>query len=196
MRESDLMRLCKACGAEKPIKEFWGGATKRGCCRVCANAKQREKYAAKVGGLKTPRQKPSEEQKLEMQRLYSKRWRERNPEKSRQVAKEYARRAPDVTRARAARRLEKKRDEIYAYNSAKRSKLKVATPSWSEKFFILEAYRLARLRTTVTGIKWSVDHIVPLQSSIVCGLHCHTNIRVVPAVINSSKGNRWWPDMP
>lgn len=71
-----------------------------------------------------------------------------------------------------------------------------ATPKWANRFFMEEAYDLAQRRTLATGIKWNVDHIVPICSKIVCGLHTHTNIRVIPETLNSSKGNRVWPLMP
>lgn len=71
-----------------------------------------------------------------------------------------------------------------------------AMPVWANEFFMNEAYDLARLRTKITGYKWVVDHIVPLRSKLVCGLHAHTNLQVIPAVQNAKKGNRWWPDMP
>jgi hypothetical protein len=41
-----------------------------------------------------------------------------------------------------------------------------------------------------------VDHIIPLKSDFVCGLHCHTNLRVITAEENKAKNNRYWPDMP
>ena len=71
-----------------------------------------------------------------------------------------------------------------------------ATPGWANEFFIFEIYDLAKRRTRATGIKWHVDHVVPLQSKIVCGLHCEENLQVIPMRANVSKGNRWWPDMP
>lgn len=74
------------------------------------------------------------------------------------------------------------------------SKLR-ATPSWSNAFFVAEAYDLARRRTLATGIEWQVDHIVPLRSKHVCGLHAHTNVAVIPKAENLAKGNRTWPDM-
>lgn len=71
-----------------------------------------------------------------------------------------------------------------------------ATPSWNNDFIMAEAYDLAGLRTKLTGLPWSVDHIVPLRSPLVCGLHAHTNVRVITSRENSKKSNRSWPGMP
>lgn len=65
-----------------------------------------------------------------------------------------------------------------------------ATPSWAIEFFIEEAYMLAVLRSKSTGIKHHVDHVIPLRSRIVCGLHAHTNLRVIPAEENIRKSNK------
>lgn len=66
------------------------------------------------------------------------------------------------------------------------------TPSWlSENDFwmIEEAYVLAKTRTKLFGFKWHVDHIIPLQGEIVCGLHTPTNLQVIPGVQNIKKKN-------
>lgn len=73
---------------------------------------------------------------------------------------------------------------------------KQAVPKWANEFFIEEAYHLAALRTKMLGYPWHVDHIVPLQSKLVCGLHVHNNLRVIPGSENLAKGNRYWPQMP
>lgn len=76
----------------------------------------------------------------------------------------------------------------------------------------------ARFLELVTGVRHAVDHIVPLVSPLVQsmngpnrlppsrfvgpliplvrGLHVPANLRPLDVVSNSSKSNRWWPDMP
>ena len=72
---------------------------------------------------------------------------------------------------------------------------KRAMPAWANDFFIKEAYVLAKLREVATGLKWHVDHIVPLTSNKVCGLHCEQNLQVITMAENMAKGNRIWPNM-
>lgn len=62
-------------------------------------------------------------------------------------------------------------------------------PAWANDFFIKEIYDLARRRTLVTGFAWEVDHVIPLQSKLVCGLHVEQNLRVIPKVDNRKKGS-------
>jgi hypothetical protein len=60
---------------------------------------------------------------------------------------------------------------------------------------MLDMFRSARELTRSTGREHHVDHIVPLQSPLVCGLHCEQNMQILDAFSNLSKLNRWWPDM-
>lgn len=70
----------------------------------------------------------------------------------------------------------------------------IATPDWADfkkiKLIYLEAWTL----TIETGEKHVVDHIVPLQSPIVCGLHCEFNLRAITYDENDKKSNKHWPD--
>lgn len=97
----------------------------------------------------------------------------------------------------AAREWKRQHPEAVAEQCMARVAAKArATPAWANRFFIREAYHLAKVREHVCGGKWHVDHTVPLRSDIVCGLHCEANLQVIPGPLNQSKSNRYWPDMP
>ncbi len=65
----------------------------------------------------------------------------------------------------------------------KAAKLK-ATPNWANLIAIKEIYR-----TCPEG--YHVDHIVPLQNDLVCGLHCEFNLQHLPASENLAKNNKF-----
>ena len=68
-----------------------------------------------------------------------------------------------------------------------------ATPKWFGEFdelVMIEAYELAAAREKATGIEWHVDHMVPLQAKLACGLHCARNVQVIPEKMNNWKQNR------
>lgn len=103
--------------------------------------------------------------------------------------------ASHAHKARMAKWWRQHRPKANAYWMKRHAAKLTATPGWNNPFFIAEAYELAELRTHVTGIRWNVDHIIPLRSPKVCGLHVHTNLQVIPEGENFRKSNRYWPDM-
>lgn len=88
-------------------------------------------------------------------------------------------------------RAEKNRNQKRYDKALYKSRLRKAKPPWANAFFLREIYSLARLRTKLTGIEWHVDHIIPLSSKHVCGLHVHDNLQVIPAVSNLIKSNHY-----
>lgn len=70
------------------------------------------------------------------------------------------------------------------------------TPPWADRKKIREMFRLSRELTKATAIQHSVDHIVPLNHPLVCGLHNEFNLCALPLVSNVRKSNNHWPDMP
>jgi hypothetical protein len=67
------------------------------------------------------------------------------------------------------------------------------TPKWADLNKIAEIYKLAGDLSQASGVKHHVDHIIPLRGDGVCGLHVENNLRVVPAEVNLSKGNKFDP---
>jgi hypothetical protein len=69
-------------------------------------------------------------------------------------------------------------------------RVKYSIPKWETteniKMFYVKAKKLG----------FEVDHIVPIKSDIVCGLHCVDNFQMLGRSENASKSNRYWTDMP
>lgn len=82
------------------------------------------------------------------------------------------------------------------YAASRRARKIMATPKWADMNSIADLYLSADELTKSTNVRHSVDHIVPLNSPIVCGLHCEHNLRIITLSENCSKRNRYWPDMP
>ena len=85
-------------------------------------------------------------------------------------------------------------EKVARYRAAKKNRVPAKMDEF-EVFGIKETYHLAKLRTKLLGVKFHVDHIVPLQGKSVCGLHVLANLKVILAQENWSKNNRRWPDM-
>lgn len=81
--------------------------------------------------------------------------------------------------------------KIQQYNSTRRANIKRAIPGWADVDKILDVYRQSVTISTNTGTTHHVDHIVPLSHPLVCGLHVHENLQILPGVDNMEKGNRF-----
>lgn len=78
----------------------------------------------------------------------------------------------------------------------RRQREKRNTPPWADREAIRAMYREAKRLSKLTGEMYVVDHIVPLDGKLVCGLHWHLNMRVIHWKENAKKGWGTWPDMP
>lgn len=65
-----------------------------------------------------------------------------------------------------------------------------ATPEWADHSAIEAIYTEAARLTRTTGIPHEVDHVYPLQSPLVCGLHIAANLQILTKADNIRKHNR------
>jgi hypothetical protein len=120
-------------------------------------------------------------------------WAKKNPHKVQENRKKYKDKNREILRAKG-RQYIKENPHIVNANTAKRRALKRnATPTWLTKRHFMDfklIYKLAKLTEKATGIKYEVDHIVPLAGKDVCGLHVPWNLQHLPAKENIIKGNK------
>lgn len=76
------------------------------------------------------------------------------------------------------------------YSLERHQTVKQATPAWGDAGLIRDMY----MEAGYFGLE--VDHIVPLKSPLVCGLHWEGNLQLLTRSQNASKRNFYWPDMP
>lgn len=72
---------------------------------------------------------------------------------------------------------------------------KQATPIWAKIGYMNLWYSFAKLESERTGREVEVDHMVPIQSPNVCGLHCEDNMQLLFKEDNRKKQNTSWPHM-
>lgn len=203
-RESDgLQAMCKLCCAESgkaqreanPEKERirhakYHAANKNRINLRCAEWQKNNRDKRRV----TYRKFYVKHQARERQRKRKIYW--RNPEKERKRSS-----LDRLNNIEARRKYDQKyskenKAKVNALQAKRRFKKKNASVKWANKNKILAFYEEARRLTDETGIIHNVDHIVPLTSRIVCGLHCEFNLQVIEQIENIKKGNRGWPNMP
>lgn len=129
-------------------------------------------------------------------RARTKRWVAANREKARNYSREWARKNRVAERERSRKWYAANPQWSAAKTQWRQAQKLRATPCWANREEMQKFYAEAAQLTRATGIEWQVDHIVPLKSPLVSGLHVQNNLRVIPAAVNIAKSNRYWPDMP
>lgn len=195
-----LTKVCTKCGVEKTIDCFNnkknGKYGVRADCKSCvaeyrrANKDRMTAYREAKKSSLAEKQKQYREANKDALSLWGKQYYTERKEfikKYREVRKEHI---------AIQKRLWQQNNpsKMKASNARRRAAKIQASPTWADQESVIGMYQLALLFNS-TGINLHVDHIVPLNSDLVCGLHCESNLQLLPASDNISKGNRWWPDM-
>ena len=202
------VKLCTSCKSEKDFAEFYKRKASRDglqpSCKTCIDEKDtiyratnKEKISAQQAKFRTINR--------ETARARASAWYLANKEKA--ISCNSAYRKADPTKAKAcllrwrtanSERFKaslaayaKANPHIFAANNARRKAIKLrATPVWADHEIMADFYQEAAY------FKCQVDHIVPLRSKFVCGLHWEGNMQLLSGAENLAKGNRHWPDMP
>jgi hypothetical protein len=112
-----------------------------------------------------------------------------NPEIARSKDRNYYAQNSAKCKARQARYKKLNRAKFTAAESKRRAAKLNACPKWADTTKLNRVY-------TECPKGYTVDHIVPLQSKIVCGLHVHWNLQYLLPSDNFRKGNRMWEHHP
>ena len=75
-------------------------------------------------------------------------------------------------------------------------KLYAAWPEWCSEHEGFKIIKDEWKRRRALGEDVHIDHIVPICSEIVCGLHVPWNLQVITSIENYAKSNIIWPDNP
>ena len=194
-----MMKTCTKCGDTKPLSEFparklrSGKLSHRGACTSCYKAersqyrrehylKNREKQLAQCAEYRDANRESRRAQRMEY--YYA------NKDRQRAAMASWYRRNKDDRRAKNKAWFQQHPEKMKEYKLIYEGKREAATPAWFERELVRQVYARA------ADLGMQVDHIVPLNSDRVCGLHCHANLQLLEGNMNRSKSNRYWPDMP
>ena len=109
-------------------------------------------------------------------------------------AKEYYKENKNKIREKHKSHYNANKDLYNEKYARRRAAKKQAIPAWfsieDKNAFISLAEKCKELEEQ-TGEKYEIDHIIPLQSNTVCGLHCRANWQILTRQENRSKGNKY-----
>jgi hypothetical protein len=179
----EQIKKCSCCEQSKELPMFYKDSNPRNKtgrqsrCIACA------KIGARMWSLENPeKHKASHAAHCE-----------KYPERRHAQYKAKVAKKPDHYRAKACARMREWRrvhPEIVAEQNAIRRGLSVWARSRGEESKLSLLYEKAK------EYSFEVDHVVPINHPLVCGLHVWANLQLLAPKINRSKGNRTWPDMP
>jgi hypothetical protein len=174
-------KICRRCGEAKPTDQFR------------ADPRYRDGYASWCS--ECHRVRNSSWAKENRARLSAKSavWRAANPDKTQEIDRKHKRGNKAVLAAKHAAWAKVNRDKRRATDAKRKAAKLRATPPWADHQKIQAIYRRALEIERQTGERMHVDHAIPLQHPLVCGLHCEANLQILPGPLNEAKRNRWCP---
>lgn len=190
-----MIKYCYRCQQEKPLESFTKNKSKKDGfateCKSCKRLldksyfeKNKEQIRKNVNKYRL--------NNLEKASQSSKNSRLKNKEKYKKLNENWAKANPE--KIKFYKKAYKKANKVKVYNSGaeyRATKLN-ATPKWIDRQKIACLYSVATMLNKYGVEKWEVDHIYPLRSKFVCGLHTYENLQVITAKANREKSNKIW----
>lgn len=167
--------------------------TTDGSCVACRSVAKKAKTEAERKRLsRVARYQPTDQDDRKRHYAeYKREWFEKNKERVLNRITNWGKQNADRVLA-AKRRYRERNPVVDRVNVVKRRAAKLCrTPMWADHNIIKFFYATRAYISQETGQVWHVDHVVPLRGDKVSGLHTHHNLRVIPAVENMKKGNRF-----
>lgn len=212
------MKTCSKCGEQKDVTEFYSKGTACKECRKEESRLYREANKKKCAASKAEYYKANRkaiidyqhkhrtenhEAILEKGKGYNKTYYGKNKAKVNEKTKAYyhdnkemytklraeSRKAnpgrdAETRLKRIAKNPDKEKARYKIAEGKRRAAVLKATPRWADEEEIKKIY--------VSSPKgYHVDHIVPLRSKTVCGLHCEHNLIAILAKENMQKSNKF-----
>ena len=169
------MKVCTSCGIEKNLSEYGKAVTcadgTRSYCKACHKLrkdawrhKNREHHNKKCRD-----------------------WAAKNQSKNREIKRRCSNKRTIEGKSATSKRAwwTKNRDKCLGALRKRRIALRLATPAWVD----LEEIKSVYEKAASAGL--TVDHIVPVNHAVVCGLHVPWNLQIISRSENSRKGNKY-----
>jgi hypothetical protein len=200
MKATIKTQVCIKCGLKKPLSEYYFRKKQQkyhSTCKKCWSNECKARYQADTERYQAKNKawrKANREKNLADMKAYrkanrekliaqNKTWRKANSERKKATDKAWRKANSEKVRS-ARKKWEKANPEKCRAKCAKRRAARLqATPAWANLKKIEEIY----LNCPPSH---HIDHIFPLNSPIMCGLHVESNLQYLPAKENISKGNR------
>lgn len=196
-RERDgLQYNCKPCNKERSAKHRAENPEKERIRHAKYHAINKEKINKNVSEW----QKNNREKcRSRSRRFYAKHterekermriWSVANKEWKDEYHRQWSDENPDYIKQYMSRYQQENRGLVNANTAKYRATKKKSTPYWADLDIIKSIYFMAAYMSKKSGIPHHVDHIIPLKSELVCGLHCEQNLQILTGSENIRKNN-------
>ena len=180
------MKLCTSCNEEKEYIKFYKSKKSKdgmfSTCKEC-DKKRCKKYC-----------KDNKDKIVKIQSKYSRSQKNKDRVNSYRSTDEGKRKRKEYycKKGKETKRIwrEGNRAKLTACQAKRRTCKINATPDWANLEKIEVLYEKCIWLGSLTGLRYHVDHITPLQGDNVCGLHVWENLQILEASLNISKSNK------